>query len=77
MTGVGAHTHTHTHTWNKTYMGIVALIQKDTEFLPRLDPEAPHTVCPRLLSLIPQMHAHTYTHTHTHKKKKATGEYRS
>ncbi len=49
-------------------MGIVVTIQKDPEF--RLDPEAPHTVCPRLLSLIPQMHAHTYTHTHTHTRKK-------
>ena len=25
--------------------------------------EAPQTVCPRLLSLIPITHAHTYTHT--------------
>ncbi len=58
-------------------MGIVAPIQKDPEFPPRLDPEVPHTFCPRLLSLFPQMRAHTYTHTHTHKKKEATGEYRS
>ncbi len=50
-------------------MGIVVMIQKDPEFPPRLYTEAPYTVCPRLLSLIPQMHAHTYTHTHTRKKK--------
>ncbi len=64
----GVHT-THTHTWNSTYMGIVVTIQKDPEFPPRLYTEVPHTVCPRMLSLIPQMHTHTYTHTHTRKKK--------
>ncbi len=59
LTGV----HTHTHEIS-TYMGIVVTIQKDPEFPPRLYTEVPHTVCPRLLSLIPQM-----PHTHTRKKK--------
>ncbi len=59
----GVHTHTHTK-FNLHGHSSPDWKRPPSSFSPRLDPEVPHTVCPRLLS-----HS-TNTRTHTQRKKK-------